>query len=279
MAKGKSRRTLLGIQGLIGHQQASNWDYIYRVSSVIDPKWNIGDLTEMPDGRKFRYCLSVDRCDTYIANAFMNEIGTTVHDVGIDWSALAATQAIGDKQVTMTLPSTRDIAEDALRGGLITLNPSSGSNNPTIQERLIVGNTAGVASGTLVIYLDAGLVTALTSGTAYAYCMPSPYSAVKAAGLLASTDLYNASMVGYAAAPVSTSGLYHWEQTAGQISVSAYGTVGGTDNMREVVFRYDGNIIHRGSTGAPGLEGQHAGYIMDKNARNAATVIMLQLEG
>lgn len=278
MAKGKSRRTLLGIQGLIGHQQASNWDYIYRVSSVRDPKWNIGDKTETPDGRTFRYCLSVDQCDTYVANAFMNEIGTGASHVGVDWSALAATQVVGDKQVTVTLPSTRNIAEDALRGGHITLNPSSGTNNDTIQERLIVGNTAGVASGTMIVYLDAALVTALASGVAYTYLMPSPYSAVKAAQLVTSTDRFNVSMVGYAAAPVSGSGLYHWEQTAGQISVSAYGTVGGTDYMREVVFRFDGNIIHRASSGVTGLEGQHAGYILDKNADNAATVIMLQLE-
>ena len=229
MAKGKTKRVLLGIQGLIGHKTAPDWGFLYRVSSIRDTKWNIGDLVETPDGRKFRYCLSVDACDTYKANAFVNEIGTGAGHVGIDWSALAATQAIGDKQVTMTLPSTRDIAADALRGGHITINPGSSSANHLIQEFLIVGNTAGVASGTLIIYLDRPITAVLTSGTAYAYCMPSPYSGVSktfTTALEGGGAVGTYSFVGYATAPVNAADLFHWEQTGGQISVSSYGTIG-----------------------------------------------------
>ena len=277
--RGKSRTEFLGGIGLVNSITAPSWESIYRVSSVIDPKWNIGDLCVTPDGRKFRYCLSKGQCDTFIGNIFTNSIGTGAGDVGIDWSALAATSEVGDMSVTMTLPSTRDIAKDALRGGLISLNVSSGTNNDTQQMRLIIGNTAGVASGTCIIYLDSPLVTKLSSGVAYGYCMPSPYSGVQGAQI--GTYPGKVGFVGYAAAPVSESGLYHWEQTAGQISVSAYGSaVGKTQYMRDVVFRYDGNIIHRGATGATGLEAQRAGYIMDNNnADNGATVIMLMLEG
>jgi hypothetical protein len=278
MARGKSRTEFFGGIGLVTSQTAVSWEDVYRVSTVKDPKWNIGDLGVMPDGRKFRYCLSTGQCDTFIGNIFVNSIGTGAGDVGIDWSTLAASSAVGDMSVSMTAPSTRAIAEDALRGGLISLNIGSGTNNDTQQMRLITGNSAAAASGTCVIYLDAPLVTALTAGTAYGYCMPSPYSAVQGAQI----GTYNGwvSFVGYAAAPVSTSGLYHWEQTAGQISASLYGSaVGKTQYMRDVVFRYDGNLIHRGATGATGLEAQRAGYIMDNNnAANGATVIMLQLE-
>lgn len=279
MARGKSRTEFLGGIGLVNSISAPSWESIYRVSSVIDSKWNIGDLAVTPDGRKFRYCLSTGQCDTFIGNIFVNQIGTGASHVGIDWSALAATSEVGDMSVTMTLPSTRNIAKDALRGGLISLNVSSGTNNDTQQMRLITGNTAGVASGTCIIYLDSPLVTLLSSGVAYGYCMPSPYSAVQGAQI--GTYPGKVGFVGYAAAPVSASGLYHWEQTAGQISASLYGSaVGKTQYMRDVVFRYDGNLIHRGATGATGLEAQRAGYIMDNNnADNGATVIMLMLEG
>lgn len=275
--RGKSRTEFLGGIGLANSINAPSWETIYRVSSVIDPKWTVGDLGVAPDGRKFRHCLSTGQCDTFIANVFVNQIGTGASHVGIDWSALAATQVVGDQQVTMTLPSTRDIAKDALRGGLISLNIGSGTNNDTQQMRLITGNTAGVASGTIIIYLDSPLVTALASGTAYGYCMPSPYSAVEGAQL--NNYQGRVGFVGYAAAPVSESGLYHWEQTAGQISASLYGSeVGKTQYHRDVVFRYDGNLQHR--TAGAGDIGQRAGYIMDNNqANNGATVIMLQLEG
>lgn len=276
MARGKSSTEFLGGIGLVNSTTAPGWEHIYRVSSVIDPHWNVGDLNVTPDGRKFRYCLSMGQCDTFIGNIFVNQIGTGASHSGIDWSALAATSAVGADSVTMTLPSTRALTKDQLRGGLISLNIGSGTNNDTQQQRLITGNTAAVASGTSVIYLDSPLVTELVNGTAYGYCMPSPYSAVEGAQL--NNYQGKVGFVGYAAAPVSTSGLYHWEQTAGQISCSLYGSeVGKTQYHRDVVFRYDGNLQHR--TAGAGDIGQRAGYIMDNNnADNGATVIMLQLE-
>lgn len=276
MSRGKSSTEFLGGIGLVNSTTAPGWEHIYRVSSVIDPHWNVGDLNVTPDGRNFRYCLSTGQCDTFIANIFVNQIGTGASHSGIDWSALAATSAVGADSVTMTLPSTRALTKDQLRGGLISLNIGSGTNNDTQQQRLMTGNTAAAASGTSVIYLDSPLVTELVNGTAYGYCMPSPYSAVEGAQL--NNYQGKVGFVGYAAAPVSTSGLYHWEQTAGQISCSLYGSeVGKTQYHRDVVFRYDGNLQHR--TAGAGDIGQRAGYIMDNNnADNGATVIMLQLE-
>ena len=278
MAKGKSQVNYLGRAGLISSVDASDTKFLYEVSAIKDAKWNIGDRVDLADGRKFRYCLSTGQCDTFVGNIFVNSIGTGAGDVGIDWSTLAESAAVGDNSVVMTAPSTRAIVEDSLRGGLIVLNISSGTNNDTIQQRFIIGNSAAAASGSCTIYLADPLVTALTAGTAYGYCMPSPYSAVQGAQI----GTYNGvvSFVGYAAAPVASSGLYHWEQTAGQISASLYGSaVGKTQYMREVVFRFDGNLIHRGATGVTGLEAQTAGYIMDNNnAANGATVIMLKLE-
>lgn len=283
MAKGKSKRTLLGIQGVVGHKETPDWSFIYEVSKIRDPKWNIGDLVETPDGRKFRYCLSYDACDTFKANVFFNSLGTRAQDVGVDWSALVKAAAIGDKSVVVTLPSTRDVAADSLRGGLILLSIATGGDNATNQQRLIVGNTAGVASGTMTVYLDAGLVSDLTTSS-YMRLMPSPYSAVTKTAINAiegGAGKGRVSFVGYAAAPVNAANLYHWEQTAGQIAASHHGVagavVGEQQYKREVVFRYDGNLIHRGATtGITGLEAQTAGYIMDNNTDdNGAKVFML----
>ena len=253
-----------------------NHNFIYEVSSTQNPDFAVGDAVVLPGRRVFRYCLSTGQCDTFIGNVFSGPIGTGASTVGIDWSAVPTSAVVGDTAVVMTAPSTRVIAKDELRGGLITLNVSDGTNNDTMQMRIVVGNTACAASGTTTIDLDAPLVTALTGGTAYAYCYVSPYNAVQGAQINQSGKR---SFVGYAAAPVSTSGLYHWEQTRGPISASLYGDVGKTQYFREVVFRFDGNLIHRGATGATGLEAQTAGYIMDdNNADNGATVVMLKLE-
>lgn len=244
----------------------------------------IGSLkvTKPPNVRKYRYCLSTGVCDPYVANQFTGEIGTGASHVGIDWSALAQTSEVGDTTVVATAPASRGIAEDELVGGLIVLNISDGTNNSTIQMRAITANTAAAAAAECTITLDRPLIRRLVGSTAYQYCMPSPYSAVFGAQYPGGGAAVSGkrSFVGYAAAEVNAAGIYHWEQTAGLISVSLYGAgVGKTQYMREVVFRYDGNLQHRGSTGAPGLEGQHAGYIVDSNvADNGATMIMLQLE-
>ena len=268
MTKGKNSSLYLHREGLVGHQTSPDWNFIYDVSGVIDPRWNIGDRVVLPDGRVFRYCLSVGQCDTYIANVFMNAIGPT----GIDYSLLAAGAEIGDTKVVMDNQGVVAQTEDGLRGGHINF----GTNNNTVQQRGIIGNTAGGVSDEITIYLDAPLIKALTTAD-YAYCMPSPYSAVQ--GAQVGTAPGRVGFVGYAAASVTASGKYHWEQTWGPISASLYGSaVGKTQYMREVVFRYDGNLIHRGSTGATGLEAQQAGFIMDNNAAdNGATVIMLTI--
>lgn len=270
MAKGKSKRTLLGIQGVVGHKEAPDWSFIYDVSLIKDPKWDIGDLVETPDGRKFRYCKSYDACDTFKANAFFNAIPAT----GIDYAVLAEGAAIGDKSVLLTSSAIAQTL-DGLRGGHINF----GTDNALVQQRGIVGNTVCAIGGTCRIYLDAPLILALTTSD-YAFCMPSPYSAVTKTNINAiegGAGKGRVSFVGYAAAAVSAANMYHWEQTAGQICASLYGSaVGKTQYMREVVFRYDGNLIHRGASGITGLEAQLAGYIMDNNTLdNGATVIML----
>lgn len=229
------------------------------------------------DGRVFRYSLAGARCDTYIANIFYNSIGTGAGDVGIDWSALAADAAIGDTSIVMTNQGGHIVAEDALVGGNLVLNPTVGTNNHIIQQRRVTGNTAATLNGTCTISFAEPLVRALTNAVSYGYVMPSPYSDIRANQLYQTGKV---SVAGYAAGECDVAGKYHWEQTWGALACSLYGAeVGQTQYYREVVFRYDGNLIPRGGSGAGGLQAQRAGFIMDNNgADNGATMIMLTLD-
>lgn len=247
-----------------------SWNFIHETSTTISTIYNIGDRVVTPDGRVFRYCKSGAVCDTYKANMFFNAIPAT----GIDYSLLAAAASVGDTSIVMTNQNVVAIAEDDLRGGYIEITEN---DDGTGQQRGIVGNTAAAATGSpeCTIYLDAGLTTAVTTSW-YAYCMPSPYSDVRRTDALENGKV---SFVGYAAAAVTAANVYHWEQTWGPRMCSQYGAaVGKTQYYREVVFRYDGNLIHRGASGATGLEAQTAGFILDNNtADNGATLIMLQI--
>lgn len=273
MAKGKASALYLHREGLVGHQNAPDYNFIYESSTVKDARWNIGDRVILPDGKVFRYCKSAGQCDTFIANTFYNAIPAT----GIDYSLLAASAAIGATEVVMTNQGTVAQTEDGLRGGHINF----GVDNNLVQQRGIIGNSAGGVSDEITIQLDAPLILALTTAD-YGYCMPSPYSSVVGAATAYGLDggtQGKISFCGYSAVSVTAADVYHWEQTWGQISASLYGSaVGKTQYMREVVFRYDGNLIHRGATGVTGLEAQTAGFILDNNsADNGATVVMLQI--
>lgn len=267
-----ARTAHLGTSGIVQSISRGSWDFLYRTSTVRDPKWQIGDRAVLPDGRVFRYCKSAGQCDTYIANVFYNAIPAT----GIDYSLLAAAAAVGDTEVVMTNQGTVAQTEDGLAGG----NINFGVDNNLVQQRGIVGNTAGGVSDEITIYLDAELVTALTVAD-YAYCMPSPYSSV--VGATPAYDLDTGTwgrvgFVGYAAAGVTAADVYHWEQTWGLMpGASCFGAeVGKTQYHRDVYFRQDGSLIHR-TAGAGDLY-QRAGFIVDNNAEsNGATMIMLQV--
>lgn len=252
-----------GILNLDVYTSEATQRYIYGTRSLT---W---------DGRVFKYCLSHDACDTYKANAFFNAIPAT----GIDYASIAAPAAAGDTSVILDNGATVAQTLNGLAGGTIVLTED---DNATVQIRGITGNTVAALSAECTVYLDAPLNAAITTADWSAYCMPSPYSAVTKTNINAiegGAGKGRVGFCGYAAAAVSAADLNHWEQTWGPISASLYGSaVGKTQYMREVVFRYDGNLIHRGASGITGLEAQTAGFIMDNNtADNGATIVMLQI--
>jgi len=221
------------------------------------------------DGRVFKYAKSGDECYAGRGNIFYNAIPAT----GIDYSLLAADAPVGSLSVKMTNQGVVAQTEDGLCGGQIVLKPAAGSSDAILQFRGVIGNTAGGVSDVITIYLDAPLDRVLTSGVSYGFVMPSPWSDVRY------TDaLTKCSHCGVAAAYVSAANYFHWEQTWGKCWIAPQAECGTLAYGREVVWRYDGSIQHRGSSGIDGLEGQLAGFIMDNNeADNGSTVIFLQI--
>lgn len=273
MAKGKAKSTLLGIQGIVGHKEAPDWSFIYETSLTKDPDWNIGDRVVTPDGRVFRYSKSSGACWTGRGVTFENSIssgGAGTYDVGIDYSLLAANAAIGDKSVEMTNGAGHAIAKDALRGGTIVIKLLTGSNDSALQQRGIIGNTVAAKSAVCTIYLDGPLTAAVTTAS-YAFCMASPYSSLKYDAASNSK-----SYAGIPAIYVSAANMYFWVQTWGLIWIAPQDEVGKTIYRRDIVFKEDGSVRHRGTDDANFLHGQRAGFVVDNNAgNNGSTQIML----
>lgn len=266
MSKRKNVHEILGLQGNVLSTNMPDWSFIYAVSAIKHPNYIVGDSVELPNGKCFVYCKSSGACYTGQGNAFNNAIPAT----GIDYSVLPTSYALGSKEIQMTNQGTVAQTEDGLQGGIIIINHSGTTDNSDLQIRGIIGNTSGGVSDVITIYLDEPLTAAVTAGTAYAFCMPSPYSAVQ----LATSGCQG--IIGPAATYVSATGLYFWCQYKGRCWLAPQSGVGSTTYAREVVWRHDGSIQLRGTTAVNGLNGQVAGFIVDNNgAANGATEIML----
>lgn len=273
MSKGKAITGYLGRPGQVGYETAGQWDFIYEVSTIKNPKYDVGDIEELPNGKAFVYCKSGAACYTGLGNILYNAIPAT----GIDYANnLAAAAAIGATKVVITNGATVAQTLDGLKGGTILFKTLTGSDDSALQCRGIIGNSAGAESADITIYLDAPLTGALTTSS-YSYCMPSPYSDVRYndnAELAA-----KCSHVGVAAAYVSAADMYHWEQFKGRVmGISLQGNPGDAsgDHYRALVWRYQGSLMEIGTTAILGIGQQVAGYIMDNNtAENGATEVML----
>lgn len=266
MSKGKARVNYLGGAGLVQSETAPGWDFLYRVSTVRDPKWNIGDRVVTPDGRVFRYCKSSGECYTGQGACFQDAIPA----VGIDYVLLTEGAAVGATSVKTT--ATIDHTEDDLRGGHALLKATNTSTNAALQMRLIVGNTAASAGDEITVYLDAGLTAALTA-LSYIVAMPCPYGNVKLDSALAT------SVACLPAAYVSATGYYFWGQTWGLCWIAPQIDLGQNDSKRQLVFRHDGSVgPHDDSDTTYEEYAQHAGFVVDNNAlANGPTKMMLQI--
>ena len=261
MSKGKAHANYLGREGIVGHSNASDIAFLYQVSTIRDPKWNIGDKVELPDGRKFRYAKSSGVCTDETAVEFTAAEVQTYNTV-VD-TALAGANAV------VVNGGTHDIlTEDCLRGGYIICYSSVGP----AQFKGVIGNTAATTGVDFTVYLDAPLVTQVTAG-AGVEVFYNPWAAVSSA----SNDV-TCSKAGMPAASASAANMYLWVQTCGPCWCPPTNASFADANDRGAYWRHSGAIegeIANASKDAGLNSTQYAGYLLTKGF-TAGPLIMLQ---
>jgi len=263
MSKGVAKTSHLDGTGVITHNNAPNWDFLYETSTIKNPNYNIGDRVVLPDGRVFRYAYA----DTARTSGYAMQFNASVAQ---GYTNLAANQAIGDKSVQVV--SAVALTKDELRGGYITLY----TGDPNNTFRGIIGNTACSAAGTTTIYLDATLHKAVTTSTGSEFFY-NPYAHV------CEVPLSYGSVAGIAIADMSTVG-YCWIQTWGMIRLTFKpgANPGTTIEARQLVFGPDGPTWAHGSdaVGPSGDKGycQHAGFVVDKTSAGTGSYALIMLQ-
>ena len=250
-----------------GNYHGESWNFIYQVSTVKHPNFNVGDRVQLPDGRVFRFAKSGAACWTGRGCYFNNAVPA----VGIDYVLLTENAPVGQAYVKTT--ATVAHTADDLRGGHALLKPVAASTDAVLQMRLITGNTAADAAGEITVYLDGGLTAALTT-LSYIVAMPSPYTDLRYGG-----STYYMSYAGIPATYVDAADKYFWVQTWGVCWIAPQGECGTSQYQRDLVFKEDGSLQHKGTTDATWLNGQRAGFILDNNAgANGLTKMLLQID-
>ena len=231
-----------------------SWEYIYKISTVRDVRWNIGDTVELADGREFTFAKSDGLCKAGQAVEF-----TTTGYQAI--TALGAATAIGSNQVTVAAGPHVAVATDELAGGYMIIYPS-GSTNDTVQFRGIIGNDVSAANAATTLYLDGGLILAVSSADT-AEVFANPFAAVH---LAATTTLAKA---GVPASYVPATGYYFWVQTKGFVWVAPQSSL--ATNKIGACWRHDGTVAsaEEGMDAAAGnyalVSTQYAGFTVTGN--------------
>jgi len=276
--KGKVRTKLIDHSSALveGNYRANSWDFIYQASSVKHPDYNVGDRVALPDGRVYRYA----KCAVALTSQKYTCANKSMLVAENSAGCVQQAGAIGDTKVVLTVTAallktpgdtaaSGVIAEDALRGGFISLYRG--------QERAyrgIVGNTALAATGKeITIYLDGALVVAPIAGDR-CEILPSPYAAVD------QSDSGWTSILGVSAS-IAAVGDYFWVQTWGICRITPQAAaLGDAVNEREFYGKMNGveNLYTAVVTGT--CSPQHLGFMVERCAGvsgEAAPFINLQI--
>ncbi len=273
--RGKARVTHFGSTGFVQSESTSDWDTLYRTSTILDPKWRVGDRMVTPDGRVFRYAKASNAIPTCkFGVKFWGQIADGVA------ASLYQGQAIGDDSVKITAAG---VTEDQFYGGYVMIHVGTHQ-----QFRGILGNTATLGDGTIIVYLDAALTVVVTTSH-YTEILPSPYANVRLTAGPSGGDSGNdySSVAGIPNVITAAANQYLWLQTWGPIWINPHGSslqdAGITGGERKLVFDVEGSVCVEDDAahgpGADGDEHQLAGFIIDRSASGTSgpPLVMLQI--
>lgn len=266
MSKGKAKVNYLATQGLVTHQNAPSWDFIYEVSSIKNDNYNVGDRVVLPDGREFRYARSDGAAALYASHGC--EFTYTGYTAITNFAVSAA---IGDKEITVPAATHAALTQDELRGGYVIIFDGASDYYTTV--RGIIGNDAAVANALFKIYLDAALTYAITASTSKCETYQNPYAALTVGADAAKPK------AGVPAAYVSAAVKYFWVQTKGITWVAPQSTVNNNEGVG-VMWRHDGSIeavaTAIGGTVPNTDSTQYAGHLIEGSQAGNGPLLNLQ---
>lgn len=248
MSKGKAITDTVARPGQISHETAGQWDFLYETSTVKNPKYDIGDKVELPDGRVFRYAKSGAAC--------VAGYGCNFKYSGAYTGYKAVTIAIdtGDRELTVAANTHDELSKDELKGGYVIIFQGGADLHTTV--RGIIGNAAAAEDAAFKIYLDAAVTYDYVAATAATEVYRSPYADLRY------SDGY--AIAGVPATYVSAASKYFWVQTSGITWVGSAVGVGDTHGQYGVYWaQTNGSLVSAdnifGVTIAEGNTSQYAG--------------------
>ncbi len=259
MGKGRALVERIGNNGTVDYETAGQFGFIYETTSVIQPKYEIGDRVELSDGREYRYCLSTTALVTVMGCQFVSP-GIVAYIAAI------TPAAIGDKSVVVSAQTHDALVVDELKGGYIIIFKAG-----VQQFRGIIGNAVSAANAAVTVYLDGPLDATVTTSSAYEI-YGNPYRYIEQSSSITH------GRIGPPAVAVAAAGQFVWVQTKGPIFLNPQATVINNEGIG-VNFRHDGSIeataTSLGATVPDTATTQSAGYRMSGSASGNGPLIML----
>ncbi len=272
MSKGKAITDLPGGRpGLVSHETAPQWSFIYRTSLIKEEKYDIGDHVKLPDGREFVYARSIGEC--------VSGQGCEFTYTGLVYGYPIATHAIGEHVVTIANTGSTTVlthaaayAEDVLKGGYYVSHDHPGGDDDA-QVRGIIGNAYSAINGVLKLYLDGPLHKAVSTDE-FTEIFENPYAALRTG---TSAALAKA---GVPAVQVKATLMYFWVQIKGPCFLAVQASV----NTNDVGcgWRADGSLDGYNHLIANDIDGvaeessQYAGHRLLGNQSGYGPLFMLR---
>lgn len=264
-----NRTERLGGAGLVQSINQGAHNFLYRVSTIKDPKWNIGDEVEIGGGRKAVYALSTGATTLYASRGCsFSHTGYTAAKV------FTTSHAIGATEITIPAVAHADLEVDELAGGFVVI--FDGLTDYYTTTRMIVGNAASKSGLAITVYLDAALTYAITSGDSYCETFKSPYSA------MVESLLRDQVKAGVPMTYVPASASYFWIQKEGILWVTPQGNLGNTGGKSSGWWHDFGNVSDIVTTFGADLapeaacSSQYAGHVVAGSISGNGPLFMLK---
>ena len=262
-----NRTVRLGDSGLVQSISQGAHTFLYRVSTVKDAKYNIGDEVEIGGGRKAVYAKSTGATALYASRgcSFSNSGYTAYTSFGVSG-------AVGDTELTVPAATHAALTKDELAGGFIVI--FDGASDYYTTTRMIVGNDAAGSGLAFKVRLDAELTYAVTSGTSACETYESPYSA------MVESLLRDQVKAGVPLAYVPASESYFWILKEGILWVTPQGNLGNTGGKSSGWWHDYGNVSDvvtaLGVSIGAANSSQYAGHVVTGSIGGNGPLFMLK---